>query len=272
MKNLRHTVLLLLAGLLLFNVQAQNEADKEQLEAEVREFASTYAALPTTKDKAAVLKYFSKDVTSVIYVFNISGKARASTGDYKGFESYLDNMLRSSGITLGYDIVEISNIFVSGKNATVSYRVNYETKVPDGIWVKGSESVTLAFEKRGDVWMIVHYTIVQFEDERLKGTCLCELFISEADDGEVVSKTTIPSGRSYTTEFNNFEFRTVGGDQIIKVKDKVFKRLKTGAVIAMREGEEVQIGISNSKKETVLMIIGDDLYGDSCATLKTKTK
>ncbi|MFK7925483.1 MAG: hypothetical protein AB8H47_26255 [Bacteroidia bacterium] len=270
MKNLRHSVLFILVSLLLINVQAQNAEAEKQLEAEVREFATTYANLPTTKDKAAVLKYFSKEVTSVIYVFNISGKSRASTGDYKGFESYLDNMLRASGIELGYDIVEISNIFVSGDNATVSYRVNYETKIPNGIWVKGSETVTLAFEKRGDIWMIVHYTIVQFEDEKLKGTCLCELFISEADDGEVVSKTTIPSGRSYNTEFNNFEFRTVGGDQIIKVKDKVYKRLKTGAVIAMRDGEEVQIGISNSKKETVLMIIGDDLYGDSCATLKTK--
>ncbi len=273
MKTIRHSLLFFVICLFtILSVQAQDNAkDKKQLETLVREFADTYAKLPTTKNKAAVLKYFAKDARSNIFTFNISGKSRVQNGDLSGFEAFMDNVLRSTGIEITYDIAEISNVHVSGDNGTVSYRVNYETKVPDGIWVKGSETVTLAFEKQAEDWKIVHYTIVQFEDEKLKGTCLCELFIGEADDAEVVSKTTIPSGRSYSTKFDNFEFKTIGGDWVIKVQDKVYKRLKTGAVITnTAEGEEKQIGIANSKKETVLLIISDSLYNDSCASVKTK--
>lgn len=273
MNKIRHCLLFLLVGLFSLGLQAQDdkEATKKELETLVRDFADTYAKLPTTKNKAAVLKYFAKDASSNIFIFNISGKSRVQNGDISGFEAYMDNVIRSNGIEIGYEIADINNIHVSGENATVNYRVNYETKVPNGIWVKGSETVTLAFEKKGDMWKIIHYTIVQFEDEKLKGTCLCELFIGEADDAEVVSKTTIPSGRSYSTKFDNFEFKTVGGDWVIKVQDKVYKRLKTGAVIATNaEGEEVQLGIADSKKATVLLIISDSLYGDSCAKLRTK--
>ena len=272
MNKIRHSFLLMLLGFFVLGLQAQDDeaAIKKELEKLTNEFAETFAKLPTTKNVASVLKYFSKDARSNIFTFNISGKSRVQNGDLSGFEAYMGNIIRSNGILIGYDIDKINGIHVSGKNATVNYLVKYETKVPNGIWVKGTENVNLAFEKRGDRWLIVHYTIVQFEDEKLKGTCLCELFIGEADDAEVVAKTTIPSGRSYSTKFDNFEFKTVGGDWVIKVNERVYKRLKTGSLIAMQDGEEVQIGIADSKKETVLLIISDDLYGDSCAKLKTR--
>ncbi|MEZ4774110.1 MAG: nuclear transport factor 2 family protein [Bacteroidia bacterium] len=249
---------------------AQSDAETQKLlVAQLKAFAEAYVNLPNSKNKANVLRYFSKDATSNIFVFNISGVSRVSNGDYNGFEAYLDNLLRTPGIMLSYDIGNQVDVEVNGTVATLVYRVNYETKIPDGIWVKGKELVTMALEKKGTEWKIVHYTFMQVEDEKLKGTCLCELFTAEGEDGEVVAKTTVPSGRSYTTKFDNLEFRTTGSDQMIKVQDNYFRRAGTGKLLMVKDGEEVEVGISNSKRETVLLVI-QALYKDSCARLKTK--
>ncbi|MEZ4828825.1 MAG: nuclear transport factor 2 family protein [Bacteroidia bacterium] len=251
-------------------ISAQSDAETEKMLAnQLRAFVNAYTNLPNSKNKANVLKYFSKDATSNIFVFNISGLSRVTNGDYNGFEAYLDNLLRTPGITLGYEIADLLDVEVSGNVATLVYRVNYETKIPDGIWVKGKELVSMAMEKKGDEWKIVHYTFMQVEDEKLKGTCLCELFTADGEDGEVVAKTVVPSGRSYSTKFDNMEFRTTGSDQMIKVQDKYYKRAGTGKLLLINDGEEVEVGVSNSKRETVIMII-ENLYKDSCARIKTK--
>ncbi|MDX2245175.1 MAG: nuclear transport factor 2 family protein [Bacteroidia bacterium] len=251
-------------------LQAQTDVETEKLIiSQLRAFAEAYVNLPNSKNKANVLRYFSKDATSNIFVFNISGLSRVQNGDYNGFDAYLDNLIRTQGITIGYEIGDRIDVEVSGNVATLVYRVNYETKIPDGIWVKGRELVTMALEKKAEEWKIVHYTFMQVEDEKLKGTCLCELFTSDGEDAEVVAKTTVPSGRSYTTKFDNMEFRTTGSDQMIKVQEKYFKRAGTGKLLAIKDGEEVEIGISNSKRETVLLVI-EALYKDSCARIKAK--
>lgn len=251
-------------------VAAQSDVETQKLLiAHLKSFAEAYVNLPNSKNKANVLRYFSKDATSNIFVFNISGVSRVSNGDYNGFEAYLDNLLRTPGITLTYEIGNQVDVEVTGNVATLVYRVNYETKIPDGIWVKGKELVTMAFEKKGEEWKIVHYTFMQVEDEKLKGTCLCELFSADGEEGEVVAKTTVPSGRSYTTKFDNLEFRISGSDQMIKVQDNYFRRAGTGKLLMIKDGEEVEVGISNSKRETVLLVI-QTLYKDSCARLKTK--
>ena len=236
-------IVLVMAG--PFSLQGQNDSDDAKaIEKHLQDFSAAYSNLPQTKNKQNVLRFFSKDATSNLFIFNISGRSRVQNGDYKSFESYLDNVLRSSAeFRLLYNITDLVDVNVSGSVATLVYRVDYETKVPDGIWVKGNEIVTMAMEKKAGKWLIVHYTIMQVEDEKLKGTCLCELFISEEDDGEVVSKTTIPSGRNYSTKFDNFEFRTTDGDQIIKVKDRIYQRRKDGRVLTYDDDEEIQIGI-----------------------------
>lgn len=250
---------------------AQNEEKiKKELTELLQSFAKDYVNVPTSKNTESVLKYFSKDTKSNLFVFGISGRSRIQNSDRDGFEAYLKNVIRSTGITLKYDIGDIYFTTVTDKLATLAYGVAYETKEEDGIWVKGNETVTMALEKKNNVWQIVHYTVLQIEDEKLKGSCLCELFTSEGEDGEVVAKTTIPSGRSYSTKFNNFEFRKAGEDQMIRAGDNAFKRLKSGEIIALEEEEEVSIGITSSKRETVLTILGKYLYKDSCASLRTK--
>ena len=112
---------------------AQSGDTKKLLEDRLREFAEAYTTIITHKNKQKVLQFFAKDATSNIFVFNISGRSRVQNSDIAGFENYLDNIMRSSGITLGYDIEDIIRVDVSGDVATVVYKVNYETKIPDGI-------------------------------------------------------------------------------------------------------------------------------------------
>jgi ketosteroid isomerase-like protein len=264
---------LLLVGPLGLSAQStmseQEKSDQKTLEQRLRAFTEAYANLPTSKNKQSVLQYFHPEATSNIFVFNISGRSRVRNSDLKEFSAFMDNLLRASELSINYDLVEVVDIDVHGPLATLVYKVDYEIKEEGGIWVKGKETVTMAWEKIRGEWKIVHYTFMQIEDEKLKGTCLCELFISEAEDGEVVSKTTVPSGQSYTTKFNNFEFRTAGGEQVIKTEGRIYKRLRNGKLVRLTEdGDEVEIGIADSKKDAVLMIISKDLYGDSCTRLK----
>lgn len=267
-------VLVLLLGFgMCTTVRAQNvNSDEEAIRGTLTAFIEAYQALTTTKNKQAVLQHFHPEATSNIFVFNISGKSRVLNSNTRGFSAYMDNLLRSPNILNTYELSGEPLIHQNGNVATATYEVNYEIKEEDGIWVKGDEVVTLAMEKEGDRWLIVHYSIVQIEDEKLKGACLCELFVGEGDEAEVVSKTTVPSGRSYSTKFDNFVFRTTeAGDWIIKSPSRTFKRLKTGQLVEMTEdGESAELGIPQNKKETVLMILSEGLYTDSCARIKLK--
>ncbi|MEO0894888.1 MAG: hypothetical protein AAFY71_00610 [Bacteroidota bacterium] len=254
---------------------AQENVDKDKIKKElqtfVEDFADAYASIPQTKNKSEVLKYFSKTATSNIFVFNISGKSRVSNSTYAGFEAYLNNILRASNLSLTYNVGNIAYTHLGNKNSTLVYTVDYETKEENGIWVKGKETVTMALERMSGEWKVVHYTIMQVEDEKLKGTCLCELFVSQGDDAEVIAKTTIPEGRSYSKKFDSFEFKTIGNDKLIKVGNYVFKRTKSGELFALEADEDVSIGVTTGQRETVLSIIRDYLYKDSCTRLKTKT-
>lgn len=266
-------VFLVIGSGMTTSVQAQETApEKEVLEARLNSFVGAYQNLTSTKNKQAVLEHFHPDASSNIYVFNISGKSRVGNSNLQGFEGYMDNLLRSSNILNVYQLVGEPTINQFGDIATVTYKVNYEIKIEDGIWVKGNEVVTLAMEKVDGKWLIVHYNIVQIEDEKLKGTCICELFVGEGEDAEVVSKTTVPSGRSYTSKFDNFIFRTTeNGEWVIKSPTRTFRRLATGQLVeSLSDGETVVLGIPNSKKETVLMILEKGIYNESCARIKLK--
>jgi len=252
------------------STEKTQEQTKKELETLLRNFEKDYVEIPKTKNKEKILNYFSKNVTSNIFVFNISGKSRVSNSSYEGFDEYLSSLLRARKIDLKYDINNIAYTYLGEKTATLVYTVDYETKEDQGIWVKGKETVSMAFERLGKDWKIVHYNILQVEDEKLKGTCLCELFVAEGEDGEVISKTTIPEGRAYTRKFDNFEFREAGTDQMIKVGDLLFKRAKTGELFVIEEDKDVSIGVTASKKETVLTILRDYMYKDSCTRLRVR--
>ncbi|MEL6626485.1 MAG: hypothetical protein AAFQ83_14370 [Bacteroidota bacterium] len=258
----------------LQHTQAQTEQEiQAELQQALDKFAKAYQSLPETKDKEAVLSFFSENATSNIFVFNITGRSRVTlpSGSVRDFAGYLERIVRSGKIELTYDIQKVKYTYLSPNIATLVYVVSYETKEEDGIWVKGKETVTMALEKRAKDWKVVHYTIMQVEDEKLKGTCLCELFLSEVRGGEVVAKTTIPSGRNYETKFDNFEMRMVDKEQRITVGSKQFTRKANNELVAIEAEGEKKIGVVENDKETVLAIIKDYLYKDSCARLKART-
>ena len=75
-------------------IAQDNADDRKVLEDMLYEFAEAYGSLPQTKNVESVLQFFSKDATSNIFVFNISGKSRVQ--NYKttvGFEAYMNKKL-----------------------------------------------------------------------------------------------------------------------------------------------------------------------------------
>lgn len=264
-------VFALLAGLFVqpLSVKAQGQADIEaELTAMVENFAKDYVALPNTKNADRVIGYMDESLTYSIFVLTISGRSRAQRGSYENWSTYIRSLIRVDLEELRYDVSNIHVPQYSEKNGTVTYNVSYETKEADGLWVKGKETVTMAMEKKDGDWKVVFYNIVQVEDEKYKGTCLCEIFASQSEGGEMVVKTTIPSGRSYTTKFDNFEFRSSNGETMIKTSESVFRRLGNGKVVAIEQDEEIELGMAQNKRDIVLTIVRDYLYKDSCARLR----
>lgn len=280
MKLIKKATLLAFTLILLVStgqVMAQDEKkdekmdDRKVLEENLHKFAQAYQGLPETKNVENVLKYFSEDATSNIFVFNISGKSRVQNySGIAGFEAYMNKIIASEGIIFKYEITDVPDITVGDGIASVVYKVDYEIKEKDGLWVKGKETVTLALEKKKGEWLIQHYTFIQMEDEKLKGTCLVEMFVGDTNAEAIVTRTVVPNGRAYTSKFDNFEFRSIEGDWIIKVQDNLYKRLKTGPLSQISEDGEEEIGTPNSKKETIMMIIEKSLYNEGCARLKVK--
>jgi hypothetical protein len=257
---------LMMLGLCSLPAQPADAVQKELFQF-LDQFVQDYVNLPKTRNKESFLRHFSKEVSATIYVQNIAGRSRVSMGDYAGLSAYLDNIFRANSITLGYDVAEKYVTYSTPDLATLVYKINYETKEENGFWVKGIETVTMALEKVGGRWLVVHYSIFQIEDEKLRGACLCEMFLAEASDGELVAKTTIPSGRSYATQFDNFEFRTSGAEQTIRTGSEQFRRKASGEVVWMGSTEEKVLGSSKSQRETALLILQYHLYKESCTRL-----
>lgn len=257
----------LLTQPLALQAQAQDDIEAE-LKAIVENFAKDYVGLPETKNANRVIGYMDEKLEYSIFVLTISGSSRFQQGTYNNFATYVQYLIRTDLEVLRYDVSNIHVSQYSETNGTVTYNVNYETKEADGLWVKGKETVTMAMEKKNGDWKVVYYNIVQVEDEKYKGTCLCEIFASQAEGGEIVVKTTIPSGRSYTTHFDNFEFRSSNGETMIKTSDSVFRRLASGKVVAVEADEEIELGMAQNKRDIVLTIVREYLYKDSCARLR----
>lgn len=270
--------LLLLLGLIpaagVLMAQDRGQDDAATIRNSVYAFAEAYSNLTKTRDKESVLRFFSKDLTSNMFYFGINGKARVENSDFPGFNAYLDKVLRSEGLTISYKVADVLRNQVNGNVATITYVVNYEIKEDNGIWVKGNETVSMAFKKIKDEWKAVHFSVMGMEDEKLKGTCICEFFTTRDDDGELVVKTIVPAGKSYTTEFNNFKFKNIDGNKAIRSGEYMYKWMAGGQLVQLnQEGEVInELGKAENKKEAVLSIIRNSIYADNCARIKTLEK
>lgn len=267
----RFLPLFMIFSLLLMSqgVAQNDEATERYIKDFLRRFAADYSNFPKTQDKHAVLSYFSPKATSNIFVFSISGKAEVLNSDIAGFSTFMDNVIRSGGYTIKYDVTDILDVSVTGPIATVAYMVDYEVKEEGGIWAKGKETVTMALRKVDTKWKIIHYTFMQVEDEQLRGSCVCELFTS--DGSGIIGKTTIPNGKGVSSEMDIYTFPVTGREQFVKVRGNTYKRKSSGVLVwQINDYEEEELGMANTKKEMIELIITKHLYKDNCTNLKFK--
>lgn len=265
--------LLVILSLVFSGLYAQpaEVKDDKAIRGIIMDFAKSYSAITESRNKATVLRYFHKNMTSNMFYFGINGRSRVDNSNYEGFERYLDKILRSDQLTIKYEVQNILRGISDEDVATYTYDVNFEIKEADGIWVRGNETVSMAFRKFGDEWKAVHFTVMGIEDEKLKGTCICEIFSTLDADGEVIVKTIVPSGKSYATHFADFKFKSREGNQLIRVEDRTYQWIRSGSLSELDEAGEVavELGKAIGKKDAILLIIQQSLYAESCAKLKT---
>ncbi len=258
--------------------KAKQSADEAELRKQFGEFINAYSNLETTKDKYAVLKHMAKEVQSTIVFFYVGGRASSIVGDYAGFSSFMDKLINTQGLEIKYEVTNVPRVYVSGEQGVVVYIVEYEVQKNGTSWSKGNETVTLTYKRMNGEWKILQYSIVNIEDEKLRGACLCELYGDGT--GDYVAKTTIPNGRTYDTDLNTFEFTKIADNRIIKAGKYVYRWDKDGTVylrehaLAGVEAKEIKVGTGDTfnKQNIISLILHKHIYVESCTDIKITEK
>jgi ketosteroid isomerase-like protein len=258
----------------------EEQTDQDILRQQFHEFVNTYSRLEVTKDKQAVLKYLSKDVQAILVYFYVSGKVNMITGDYNSFSAYMDKVIATQGLDIKYDVSQVPRIMVNGDRAVIVYVVDYDIKKNGAIWSKGNETVTLTYRKMpAEGWKIIQYSIVNIEDEKLRGACLCDLFGDGTAD--YISKITIPNGRTYDNEMVTFAFTKIGDDRIVKTNKYIYRWAKNGEVFWREVGgatgvdsNERKIGQADTfeKQSVIALILKKHIFAEMCADIKIGVK
>jgi hypothetical protein len=257
---------------------AKQPASEAELREQFGEFINAYSNLQVNKDKFAVLKHMSKDVQSTIIFFYVGGRANTIVGDYAGFSSFMDKLINTQGLEIKYQVVKVPRVYISGERGVVVYVVEYDVQKNGTSWSKGNETVTLTYKKIDGEWKILQYSIVNIEDEKLRGACLCELYGDGT--GDYVAKTVIPNGRTYDTDLNTFEFTKLGEDRIVKTAKNAYRWDKDGSIFLREnalpgvQAKEVKIGVADTynKKDVLALILKKHIYVETCTEIKITEK
>ena len=255
-------------------LQAQNE--EEVLKKMLYDFTDTYSEygkLKTNKEK--VLAFVSKELSSTLVNYDVRDHVKITHSNFVGFSSYLDKMARAKDVVITYKVTDIIRSHVKGNIGVIVYVVESQVVKNGSPLNKGSETVTITFRKgEKSAWKIIHYTVIGIEDEKLKGACLCEFFSgsSDANSSHYVVKTTVPSGRAYSTTLNNFEFTRSAGDKIITVDKYTYYWTKNGEVYVEEAGKKSMIGKVTGviEEDVIVLIIKKHLYQSNCTQVKVK--
>ncbi|MEZ4687637.1 MAG: hypothetical protein R3B47_16710 [Bacteroidia bacterium] len=258
------------------NAQSLGQNDTEELLKQyVREFCSSYSKLPETKDPSSVLQHVAKTARSAIFYFGMADNIRNFTSSYDGFAKYMEHVANNEEMSIRYEVADFLDVRIDSNVATTVFTVHYELQESGGFHAKGTEIVNFAWKKQdsGD-WKIVYFTVMGIEDEKLRGTCLCEIFSSRGQD--FVVRTTVPNGRSYENGFHEFSTIKVGQDTYLKAPDNVFFKLTaTGEVWELAPGEKPanaemvkRLGRAGEVKGAILLIVKSHIYPDNCTSIK----
>lgn len=252
----------------------QNDTE-ELLKQYVREFCTAYTNLPETKDPSSVMRHVAKTARSAIFYFGMADNIRNFTSSYDGFAKYMERIANNEEMDINYEVAKFLHVQVDSNVASTVFMVDYELQESGGFHAKGTEIVNFAWKKQksGD-WKVVYFTVMGIEDEKLRGTCLCEVFSSRGQD--FVVRTTVPNGRSYDNGFHEFSTVKTGTDTYIKAPDNVyFKLTGTGEVWELAPGEKPakaemvkRLGRAGEVKGAILLIVKSHIYPNNCTSIK----
>ncbi|MBT29684.1 MAG: hypothetical protein CMO01_08470 [Thalassobius sp.] len=220
-----------------------------------------------TKNKSAVLRHFHEKMVIDFTYISISGKVRTERIDFNEMAAHLEEIAHNKmGST--HD-VEIMRTFVTGDIGVVSFTEDYEMKYGNEVLNKGSQLVTATAKKFGHEWKIIRMTVVEVENEKIKGTCLCELYSGEGTTGNYIAKTTAPGGKSYNSEMMHFSFRKEDRVKtIVKMEDTTYLWENSFAIWTTNHNgdKEKQVGQAASEAEVIKHLIGIE-FKDHCTEL-----
>ncbi|MCS7005510.1 MAG: nuclear transport factor 2 family protein [Cytophagales bacterium] len=252
--------------------------DEKALREEFEKFVKAYQTILTHKDPKSVMRFMSPALKSCFYTSGITDKMKLIEGTLADFENHLLKLIRTEGMSMTYAVDKILLIKTRENTGNLVYTVNFETRINGAIWSKGFETVMLIYRKIDGDWKIIHFTSLNIEDEKEKGVCQSEFYLA-SETGNYMTKTTIPSGRGYTTNVDNFAFTMANQERIILVGDTAYKWKPLGEIWLQKEGKVGEysdvlfIGKAHTlDKEDAIMLILRNMYKDNCSEIKFLNK
>jgi hypothetical protein len=265
-------VLFLLLPIIFFTsaVFINPNTDKEALEKLILSSTKAMSDYNKTKSKSAVLKHFHEKMLIDFTYISINGKVRNERIDFNEFAAHLEEISHGKmGFT--HD-VEIMRTYITGDIGVVSLTEDYETRYNDEVLNKGSQLITTTAKKFGSQWKIIRMTVIEVENEKLKGTCLCELYSGSGSKGEMIAKVTSPGGKSYNSEMFNFSFSKENKVKtVVKMEEATYTWENSFAIWTTDvDGNKVkQIGQGASESEVVKLLVGKK-FTDHCTDFKIR--
>lgn len=268
-KSMRKFFLPIATLFLFLNSYAQRpEAEIEQF---IKDYAKAYENITKTRDKQSVLKYVSKDLFSTIIKSNVVDNFGLIQSTYADFDGYLEQILRTDGMDVNYEVKDILRSRVRGRTGVVLCEIAVQVSSRGEIWNKGTELTTFTLKQFKDGWKILNFNVVSLEEEQNKGTCLTEVF--KASTGNYMVKTIVPKGNTYATNLDNFEFNPGSGIIYISLDgENSYSWLRDGPITKLASGTQPEkvIGPAIDEYEAVLNIVKLDLYSENCLNFRNK--
>lgn len=268
-KSIR-TFLFFLLSVFIFQIGMAQKPEAE-IEQYVKDYAKAYENITKSRDKLTILEFVSKDLFSTIIKSNVVDEFGLIQSSYADFDAYLEQILRTDGMEVNYEVKDVLRSKVRGRTGVVVCEIGVQVSSRGEIWNKGTELTTFVLKKYKDSWKILSFNVVNLEEEQNKGTCLTQIF--KATSGSYMVKTIIPKGETYKTNINNFEFNPGNGIIYIKLDgENSYSWLRDGPLTKVAQGNQPEkvIGSAIDEYQAVLNIIKLDLYTENCLNFKTK--
>ena len=265
-----NVILFIIVSLFVYQTGIAQKPEAE-IEKFIKDYAKSYENITKSRDKQSVLQYVSKDLFSTIIKSNVVDNFGLIQSTYAEFDSYLEQIMRTDGMEVNYDVKEILRSKVRGKSGVVVCEIEVQVSSRGETWNKGTELTTFVLKNFKSGWKILNFNVVSLEEEQNKGTCMTEVF--KASSGSYMVKTVVPKGSTYESNVNNFEFNPGNGIVYISLDgENSYSWFKDGPITKLAQGNQPEkvVGPAIDEYEAVLNIVKLDLYKSNCLNFKSK--